>query len=232
MRIAEFQRRFEQAFPRKTLDRPNLFHALPGLRHALDPVRGVPGMTSLKKQRLLRLAFSCIGPGECYLEVGTFLGKSLISAARGNGNPPIYACDNFSEFGHYNSPEALRSNLERYGLAESVTFFDADFREVLNRPNIKEPVGLYFYDGAHDAESQYDGIVQAEPLLSDEALVVVDDWRYAEDSQSFAKAGTRRAIGDSTNVWTLLYELPARWNGDLAMWWNGVAVISFSRSTS
>ncbi len=68
-----------------------------------------------------------------------------------------------------------------------------------------------------------------ENFLADEAIVCVDDWRFAADSQSYAKAGTEKAIAESKNQWKLLYDLPARYNGDRALWWNGVAVFSFQR---
>jgi hypothetical protein len=89
------------------------------------------------------------------------------------------------------------------------------------------PVGVYFYDGAHDEKSQYLAIKNVELLLAKEAVVVIDDWRFAEDSRSYAKVGTEKAIAESANDWMMLYELPARYNGDRAMWWNGVCVFAF-----
>jgi hypothetical protein len=91
------------------------------------------------------------------------------------------------------------------------------------------PIGLYFYNAAHDERSQYLGIKLIEPFLSDQALVIVDDWRHAPDSQSYAKAGTLKATGESQHQWQLLYDLPVRHNCDRAMWWNGVAVLAFRR---
>jgi predicted O-methyltransferase YrrM len=186
-------------------------------------------MTSIKKQRLLRTAFSCLPPGEAYLEIGTFQGKSLLSAMAGNPRRPVYACDNFSEFQDRNSLQRLTANLRDHDAVERVTFFDGDFRAILSREHISDPVGLYFYDGAHDLDSQRDGVALAEPLLADEALVLVDDWRLAEDSGSYAEAGTREALEHSRQDWELLYELPARWNGDHGMWWNGIGVLAFRR---
>ena len=37
------------------------------------------------------------------------------------------------------------------------------------------------------------------------------------------------AIAASPNRWTMLRNLPARFNGDRDQWWNGVAVFSFER---
>ena len=170
-------------------------------------------MISVKKQKLLNIAFACVDPGECYVEVGTYTGKSLISAMLNNEPSTVYACDNFSEFQETNSLSVLRQNLEHYELSEGVTFYNGDFNEQIHVANISEPIGVYFFDGPHDEESQYQGVRVPEDLLADEALVIVDDWRLATDSASYAKVGTERAVRDSTNTWERMYELPARFNG-------------------
>jgi len=186
-------------------------------------------MTAPRNQRLLNLAVAHLSEGEAYLEVGVFQGKTLISALRGNPVRPAYACDNFSEFEGSSSLATLQHNVAHYDLADRVTFLNADFRTALLAGSIAHPAGVYFYDGAHDEQSQYDGISLAECVLADEALVIVDDWRHAPDSGSRAEAGTLRAIADSNHDWTLLLTLPARHNGDYAMWWNGVGVLRFRR---
>src|SRR6185369_5976029 len=43
-------------------------------RRLLDPSPGVAGMSSIRKLKLLRLAFSCLDSGEGYLEIGAFQG--------------------------------------------------------------------------------------------------------------------------------------------------------------
>jgi len=125
--------------------------------------------------------------------------------------------------------ETTLGHLRAHGVAGRVVFYDADFTTIYTPEKLPDPVGLYFYDGAHDEESQYQAIRLAEPYLADTALVLVDDWRFENDSQSYARAGTMRAVDESKHRWQLLYELPARFNGDKAMWWNGVAVLSFQR---
>ena len=197
----------------------------------LDLCPDVEGMLSIRKQRLLNMAFDLLPENECYFEVGTYQGKSLLSAMLGNPPRKVYAADDFSLF-DVNTLAITLGNLEKYQLREQVTFFDCDFRNVLTRQHIPEPVGLYFYDGAHDEQSQYDGIHLVEHLLADEALVLVDDWRLAADSRAYAKAGTMRATRDSPHQWRLLYELPARFNGDLGLWWNGVGVLGFRRQSN
>lgn len=197
-------------------------------RDSLDLCPDLVGMLSIRKQKLINLAFSFLPPGECYIEVGTFRGKSLLSAMIDNPYRRVYAIDNFSEF-ERNGLDLTLGNLLRYGRATQVIFFDESFREVFGRNPFSTPAGLYFYDGAHDEQSQYDGIIMAEPFLANNALVLVDDWRHGPDSNSFARAGTLRAMQDSKHEWRLLFELGARYNGDYALWWNGVGVLSFER---
>jgi predicted O-methyltransferase YrrM len=203
-------------------------------RRVLDPCHDVVGMASYRKLMLLRLIASLLPRDgtECYLEVGSYQGKSLIAALRDNPFVPAVACDNFSEFDASGSNQAtLEQNLRRYGVAGQVRCFDMDFRTLMAgwHELALPPVGAYFYDGAHDLASQRDAITLVEPLLAPRALVVVDDWRFARDSASRAEAGTREAIAASASHWTQLRVLPARFNGDRDLWWNGVAVFAFER---
>jgi len=181
------------------------------------------------KLKLLNLAYSCLDANECYVEIGTFVGKSIISAMINNKLRKTFACDNFSQFQDMSSEAILMSNLEKYNLRDKIIFFDTDFRKILTNEIINIPIGLYFYDGTHDFESQYWAIKLVENLLAQEALVIVDDWRYAPDSNSYAKEATIKAIEESIFQYDLLYELPARYNGDHGMWWNGIGVFAFYR---
>lgn len=229
MKVEQFKKKFEHVFTRSKMERPQKLYKFNLVRKLFDPCPTVKGMASIKKLQLLNIAYSFIQNDECYLEVGTYNGKSLIAAMLKNTLHETYACDNFSQFNDTSSQEILFDNLARYGLKDKVTFFNDDFKKILDGRFIKKPIGLYLYDGAHNLESQYQGIKIAEPLLSNSALIIVDDWRYADDSHSFAKEGTMKAIAESRHRYELLYELPARFNGDQAMWWNGVGVIAFQR---
>ncbi|NUM54937.1 MAG: class I SAM-dependent methyltransferase [Candidatus Hydrogenedentes bacterium] len=229
MNVTSFQDAFNEKFRGRLLNLPTYEYWDPIVSHKLDLCPDVDGKLSLKKQQLLNLAFGFLDAGEAYFEVGTYQGKSLISAMIENAPRPVFACDNFSQFDD-NTLETLQKNLSKYGLSDRVTFFNCDFLEAYTASKLTLPIGLYFYDGAHDYTSQYEAIKRVEPFLSDEALVLVDDWRHDFDSDSLAKDATLQAAAESTGNWTLLYELPARFNGDRAMWWNGVGVLSFRRA--
>lgn len=232
MKIDAFQKQFDKLYPPKTIGKATSAYEYTFIRKMFDPCPSIIGMSSIKKLRLLHLAYSCLEQNECYVEIGTYTGKSLISAVAHNVKRATYACDNFSEFNDTSSENILLANLEKYGIKNDVSFFNSDFRKILNERFINHPIGLYLYDGAHDFDSQYQAIKLAEHLLSDNALVLVDDWRFDDDSHSYAKAGTLKAVEESTESYKLLYELPARHNGDHGMWWNGVGVFAFSRRSA
>lgn len=243
MDIQKFCADFEKLFPITRRNKPTRIYSLRlnvnfGFKftyYIFDPLRDIEGMISVKKQQLLNLAYANLQKDEAYLEVGTWQGKSLISAMRGNTPRPTFACDNFSEYTiskdrrELNIYESLRNNLRRYGVDEHVIFYNDAYQSIFFKDKLPVPVGVYFYDAAHDENSQYLGIKLAEPFLAEKALVIVDDWRFAPDSQSYAAAGTQKAISESKHQWRMLYNLPARYSGDRAMWWNGVAVFAFQR---
>lgn len=240
MNTTLFAGKFDKAFPARRRNVPDsLFRRNRWVRAWFDPCPDVSGMASPRKLRLLHLAVSLLPSDgtECYCEVGTFQGKSLIAALKDNPGRAGVCSDNFSEFEARgpgpNNLSTLLQNLERYGLTSRVTIFSEDFRSVFEKARARHlipPIGVYFYDGAHDYQSQYDGIRLVEPLLADQAIVIVDDWRHAPDSNSYAEQATLRAIEESDNQWTLDLVLPARSNADRAMWWNGIGILSFQRS--
>jgi predicted O-methyltransferase YrrM len=217
----------EFTLPRRVLRKLGL------MRHP-DPCPDVFGMASPKKLRLLNQLVACLPADgtDCYLEVGTYQGKSLVGALQGNPGRVAVACDNFSLFDDPVTPrnqKLLKENLARHGLIQQARLFDCDFRALLGRWREERlpPIGAYFFDGPHDEESQYQAIRLVEPLLAPQAIVVVDDWRLAADSDSYAEAGTKRAVAESSQRWTFEHILPARYNGDREQWWNGLAVLSF-----
>jgi len=146
----------------------------PADRRLADLLRTVPGMATENKLMLLNLAVAHLEANEVYVEVGCYRGLSLVSAAAGNPQAPIYGCDNFSQFKA--SGEQLRQTLAQHTPPGQVRFFDLDFREFLvHAPWRPAEIGVYFYDGGHSFADQYEGLRFALPSLADGALVIIDD---------------------------------------------------------
>lgn len=130
------------------------------------------GMSSPKVAAMLALAASCLDPDEAYLEVGTYRGCSLTSAASGTDNPVI-GIDNFCQFDAEGVNKAqLDKTLEKYG-KPNIRFVEADFRAL---PAPDDRVGVYYYDGAHDTESTLAGLEWVLPAMSKTGIIILDDY--------------------------------------------------------
>ena len=83
---------------------------------------------------------------------------------------------------------------------------------------------MYLYDGAHDAESQYKGVRDFLRYMQPRFVLLVDDWNSID-----VRAGTRLALAE-TGVRVLReWVLPANYNGDVELWWNGFYVAIIDR---
>ena len=184
----------------------------------------VPGMATENKLALLNLAAAHLEPGEAYLEVGSFKGLSLIGAMLGNDGRRFYAIENFLEFNPDGRARAeLEANLARWAGPGGARVLEGDCFDLLRTgAGLEEPVGVYFYDGAHGRLPHYLALAVAEPWLADRALVVIDDASWpivarATDRYVAAHPGYR-----------LLFDLAAEREED-PRWWNGVRVYAFER---
>jgi predicted O-methyltransferase YrrM len=197
------------AFPESDAPRERWFGEL------LDEV---PGLTRPNNLALLNLAASHLGPGEAYVELGSFRGTSLIAAMRGNEEKTFFAVDDFSM--DEASRSVLDENLRRFGLA-GATILEGDAFETLRDGALpKGSVGVYYYDAAHTYEQQLDGLRLAEPYLAPQALLIVDDTDW-----DFVGEATRDYLAGESRV-ELLVELPGKDAGRPA-WWEGVQVLAW-----
>lgn len=124
-----------------------------------------------------------------YLEIGSWTGSTACSALYGN---KVYALciDNWSQFGNVNSQ--FKSNIGNTLKKEDQNTLDLqekDFREV-DYTKIGK-FNVYFFDGPHEIEDQYDGLKYALPALDDTFIFIVDDWNDPRPRE-----GTEKAIGD------------------------------------
>ena len=151
---------------------------LRGACHLVD----VEGMSSARVCVLLNQLVARMAPEEHYLEVGTWRGRTLLSAAHGNAGRICFACDKFRLWGRYTgwghrARQALFDNIARHREgAATIRFFEMPAERMFARGLVPRPVGVYFYDGGHSEEETRQGVRAAGPLLSSRAVVVVDDW--------------------------------------------------------
>lgn len=208
---------------------PRRFGGDTGAAHPVDRrfaavVDGVPGMSTEHALTVLDLAVARLGAGECYLEVGSYRGRSVVGAMLANPGRRAVAVESFAEFGV--DPVAARAEVEatlrEFEVADRVRLVVGDAFRRLDRAGVPEPVGAYFYDGAHSRVAQYLGLALAEPLLADRAVVLVDDWSWPQ-VRSATERYLRRHPG-----YRVVAELPAETDFD-PRWCNGLVVLAWER---
>jgi hypothetical protein len=212
---------------------PGLFEDYPRSRHPRgrrfdDLVDGLPNLATENTLAVVNLAASLLGPGESYVEAGTYMGASLIAAARGNHGIDLVAIDNF-RFGPMTvagrdlpaaSRDAFEANLERFDVQP--TLFEGDSLELLRGNALAgRRVGVFYYDACHDYEPQLESLRLVEPHLADEALLIVDDsdWDEVHRAIDDYLAGQPRA--------KVLVEVAGA-AGDQDWWWDGMAALAWN----
>jgi predicted O-methyltransferase YrrM len=184
------------------------------IRDVCDIVAGVENLSTENNLALLNCAARLLGPGESYVEVGSYMGASLIGAMRDNEDKEFVAIDGFE----WASRERFDANLERFG-ARGATVIKGDAFEVLESEQLDgRQIGVMFWDADHSHDGQLRGLRDVEPRLADGALVIVDNADGA-------------AVASAIEDWLLeqprarsLLELPGRTRG-MPWWHDGIRIL-------
>lgn len=209
---------------------PSIFPGDPQVTDPIDPrwveiTEKVDGFTSPNELAMVNLAARLLPADEAYLEVGTFKGRSIVAAAADNHDARMYAIENFMEFGMAGqvARAELFDNLDRHADGAKVTLLEGDAFALMGKPGvIDRPVGVYFYDGEHTLLAHYLALAVVEPLLADEALVLVDDatWPVVQRAH--------RLFLKNHPGWEIAATWDAATNDD-PRWANGLHALVFRR---
>ena len=185
------------------------------LRPLLAPLLTIPRMGRLAFAGILNTIVRRMDPEHAFVNVGVWHGFSLLAAMAGNDDKVGVGVDNFSEFGGPRD-EFLRRFLDRRSPLHR--FYNQDYEDFF-AAGLDRPVGAYFYDGAHGYEQQYRGLMAAEPLYAEGAVIVVDDINWAAPREA-----TLQFAEDSRLDWTLVIDQttasdqhPTLWNGTMVL---------------
>lgn len=186
-------------------------------------------MTSPKVRTLLNRLVRQLPSSEAYLEIGTHRGSTLVSALLDNANVTAYACDDFSGFREGGDPEPdFKANLKKYETRlPPVTFYKMDCFELSKKEKpFEKPVGVYFYDGFHDSQTQYKAIVEYSRFWAKETIVIIDDWNW-----DWLREATWKGMSkiNPKKVW--FQALPSRGDADEENFWNGVGAFWVTKTT-
>ncbi len=201
-----------------------LFEDFPASEHPREKrfdhvLERVPGLARENNLALLNLAAGLLGPGESYVEIGSYRGTSLIAAMLDNEDKEFVGIDNF-QMGDATRKQ-LERNLASFDLDGRATILEGDaFTLVPGGALGDRRVGVYYYDAAHSYEAHLHGLVMIEPFLAPRALLIVDDsdWEQVQDA-------TRDYLAQQPNARMLVW-IPGKDNG-LPAWWEGVQVLAW-----
>jgi predicted O-methyltransferase YrrM len=196
-------------FPRSELPRDPRFAEIHG---------AVENLATPNTLALLNVAATLLGEGESYVEVGSFRGASLASALVGNGAHGV----GVDRFGFRGATRAdLEATLELFDVAERAEIVEGDAFQLLADGALNHTrAGVYYYDAAHDYESQLKGLRLIEPHLASDALLIVDDSDWEDVDRA-----TRAYLATQPRAKTLLVvEGSSR---GLPWWWEGMHVIEW-----
>ena len=205
---------------------PGRFDDFPRSAEPRDPrfariLAEIEGLATPNTLALVHHAVSLLEPGETYVEVGTFRGASLIAALLGNEDKEAVALDRFTM--RDATLESLEDNLARFGLHGVPTVLVGDAFELVRGGALAgRSVGVWYYDAAHDYESQLEGLRMVEPYLVPGALLIVDDTDWdrvsrAIDDYVAAEPRARRILSLAGTE----HGSPQWWEGMQVLAWEG-----------
>lgn len=179
-------------------------------------VLAIPGMSSARVRCLLNNIVAT-SPGCNYMEIGCWKGSTLISACYGNTLTSCTAIDNWSQF---DGPrDTFFNNVAEYIPGVPLTCRDINCFN-LKLDTIKKPIDIYFYDGGHEEEEQYQALKYFFPVLADPCILIIDDWEHGDTIQH----GTRRALAELPRTVKHEWQLSRTRLNDTTTWWNGLYI--------
>jgi hypothetical protein len=139
-----------------------------------------------------------------YLEIGTWTGSTACSSLYKN-EVDCYFVDNWNQFNPLGNVESLFFEnvvkIKKESPEATYQFQEKDFR-LIDYNNIGK-YNIYFFDGPHEEQDQYDGIVYVQPALEDEFIFICDDWNW-----DHVRSGIKKAFVDLDLE--ILYSLEVR----------------------
>jgi len=156
------------------------------------------------------------------LEIGCWRGASTIAAIYYNKtNASII--DNWSEFG---GPRfEFTKNISKYIPNCQLQILNEDcFR--LKSKLVFAPYSIFIYDGPHDLKDHENAIITFWPYLSDNCIIVIDDWNW-EHVKTGTLIGLQKVNANIVQKWELSDPTAEDKNGT----WNGCCIFLINKNT-
>lgn len=194
-----------------------------------DFILGYSGYTGTKTRHFYNNI--CNRPDTRYLEIGTWMGSSSISAIYKNKIHSVFI-DNWSQFN--GDVDVFTKVMKRFKGENQCFLLESDCWKV-NLGDIiteKGKFNVYLYDGAHTKEDHFKALDYYLPAMEDTFIYIVDDWNWQD-----VRDGTMRGI--KKNNLEIKYEytriLPESEivgmpnHTGKKSWWNGIGVFVLAK---
>jgi len=184
-----------------------------------DWIIDLNGMSGKKYRNFINILIPKIDNPK-YLEIGCWKGSTACSVLHLNDIKATFI-DNWSQFG--GPQQEFFDNISRCINDENknqIKIINEDFRKV--EFSSEEKYNIFFFDGPHEEDDHYDGLVIPYNSLDDEFIFICDDWNW--DS---VKNGTNKAIQNlNLNILYSMEIIPTKpegygLGGEFSDWHNG-----------
>lgn len=173
--------------------------------------KSVDGMCNEQTLVMLQAAVSeCLAEDETYLEVGTWKGRSVITALQDNDARALV----IDPLTFDNSALVFPANAKSNGVWDRIDLFQMKWEDYL-LDNTPPKIGVYLYDGNHGTEHSYKGVNGFLPFMADEAIIIVDDTNMKPVAEDMA-----RWVAENEEHIVFHYEVD---------FWMGQTVIGYKR---
>ena len=153
-----------------------------------------------------------------YLEIGTWYGSSSISSLYCNNIEAVFI-DNWSLFD--GNKDIFINAVEKYKGVSKYKYIDSDCFKI--DVNELPKFNVYLYDGGHTYSDHYNAIKHYIDNLSDNCIIMIDDWNWEE-----VQKGTLDAFSDLKVQVKYRREItthqPHYDEHGQKNWWNGIGI--------
>jgi hypothetical protein len=171
---------------------------------------------------LINKAVQSMSENHCYINVGVWKGFTYFAGVSGNDTKVCIGIDNFTEFG---GPRDEFYSFFTKVQNPNTHFYEVDFRDFF-KVGPKQKIGVYYYDGAHDYDSQLLALTLAEPFFAEDCVIFVDDTNWTAPRQA-----TLDFINEySAHSYDVLMDVQV--NGEYGLhptFWNGLMILQRSK---
>ena len=185
------------------------------MRKRLAELLAIPRLSTFAIGALINEGVSRLEADACFLNIGVWQGFSFLAGLKDHPQAICVGVDNFSEFG--GPRDAILRRFAQYK-SERHFFYDMDYQEYF-RAIHHDKIGFYFYDGDHQYAHQMQGLQLAEPFLTPNAIILIDDTNREAPRQA-----TLDFVAQSRFRYEILLDQPTCIS-DHPTFWDGVMVL-------